>query len=78
MRRVLLYILLSVTVSVMAQQPADQEVAAETENEPSGNTEQPVENEPLEESAETDYSDEDFKPSEEISEDYPVPLPSDI
>jgi hypothetical protein len=28
--------------------------------------------------AETEQPDQDFKPAEDISEDYPVPLPSDI
>lgn len=36
------------------------------------------EEEPMEVPEESDPDDEDFKPSEEISEDYPVPLPSDI
>lgn len=32
----------------------------------------------LDEEQESDPDDEDFTPTEEISEDYPVPLPSDI
>lgn len=82
MKRALLYILLSMSVclslAVSAQQQADQETPAANDNEPSASTEQPVESKPPEESGETDARDEDFKPSEEISEDYPVPLPSDI
>ncbi len=41
-------------------------------------TGQDSENESREASEDTDPDDRDFKPDEEISEDYPVPLPSDI
>jgi hypothetical protein len=83
MKRVLLYILLSVSLAVFAQQQSDQEVSAEREDKPAEavtpkDATQPADDQPLEESGETGSSDKDFKPSEEISEDYPVPLPSDI
>ena len=44
----------------------------------SADTGQDAENESPEILQETDPDDSDFKPGEEISEDYPVPLPSDI
>jgi len=78
MKRVLLYLLMSVSMAVLAQQQQDQEASVENENIPPASAEQPVENTPPEESGDTDSSDKDFKPSEEIPEDYPVPLPSDI
>jgi len=83
MKQILLYILLLFSVAVLAQQTADSETSTENENETSGSTEQPADsqsadNQPAEESGGPDTSDKDFKPSEEISEDYPVPLPSDI
>lgn len=87
MMRALLYIVLSVSlclsVAVTAQQQTDQEASAASSDGPSGSAEQAVESNPPEEPGDEDTSDEntsdkDFKPSEEISEDYPVPLPSDI
>jgi len=92
MMRALLYIVLSVSlclsVAVTAQQQTDQEASAASSDGPPGSAEQAVESNPPEEPGDEDTSDEntsdentsdkDFKPSEEISEDYPVPLPSDI
>ncbi|MDG1486218.1 MAG: hypothetical protein P8Q25_07785 [Porticoccaceae bacterium] len=50
----------------MAQQPEDPSVESST---PAAETEQ---------EQDKNREDKDFKPSEEISEDFPVPLPSDI
>jgi len=75
--------LLSASLAVFAQQQSDQQVSAKGEDKPAEEvTQEDVaqtgEDQPLEESGGTGSSDKDFKPSEEISEDYPVPLPSDI
>ena len=94
MKWALLFILLLVSAAVLAQQQADQklpeenkqadqELSEENKNETSGisaGTETEVDSEPVGESGESEPGDKDkdFKPSEEISEDYPVPLPSDI
>ena len=109
MKRLLLYLLVTVSVAVFAQrqtdnsdeaktqteQPADAGQSSEgalleasgetgtgdaTEHQPEqpANASQDNENEPLEASSETGPDDIDFKPSDEISEDFPVPLPSDI
>ena len=79
MKRVLLYILLSIFMAVLAQAQVDESESPDNEIEQAGDVEQQVDDElPEEESEDTEPSDTDFKPSEEISEDYPVPLPSDI
>ncbi|MDC0641145.1 hypothetical protein OAP24_03185 [Porticoccaceae bacterium] len=64
MRVFLLLILLPITL--LAQQPEEPSVESST---PAAETEQEQDKNP---------EDKDFKPSEEISEDFPVPLPSDI
>ena len=76
---VLLCVLLCLSGAVAAQQETDPEASVANNDEPSGSAEQAVQSKPPEDSGEEeDTSDEDFTPSEEISEDYPVPLPSDI
>jgi len=50
----------------LAQESVD---TAEEQTAPATKTQEQQENQP---------EDRDFKPSEEISEDFPVPLPSDI
>ena len=51
---------------------------AETQAEQAPDTGQHSEDEHSELLQQTDPDDSDFEPGEEISEDYPVPLPSDI
>lgn len=69
--RVLLIILLLVSAQILAQQSADPKPVK-----PEGTS---VEKEaPKVDSIEETTSDTDFKPSEEISEDFAVPLPADI
>jgi len=79
MKRVLLYILLCISLAVFAQQqPGQDEVSGENQSQATDSAGQEEEDQPPEESEDTEPGDRDFKPSEEISEDYPVPLPSDI
>lgn len=58
--------------STSAKQPVS------TDDEYASKVEHQGENEETDEAGDYQPSDEDFKPAEEISEDYPVPLPSDI
>jgi hypothetical protein len=79
MKPVLLYILLSFSMVAFAQQAADETEVSTTESESSSEIAQQTEDElNQEEPDEAGPSDSDFKPDEEISEDYPIPLPSDI
>jgi hypothetical protein len=78
MKRILLYLSIVISMAVFAQPQIEDD--AETVDK----TEQPAapgENntdDPDESSDVTETSDPDFKPAEEISEDFPVLLPSDI
>ena len=89
MKRMLLIMLLCAWAAALAQTPPDETAAAEPEpagEQPAETGEQPAETgdpgteEELTEAekAARAMADEDFKPGDEISEDYPVPLPSDI
>lgn len=70
MKSLLMMIVLS--TPVIAEE-ADKQVTAEDNISISGNTEQTYQ-----ESDTTSNSEQDFKPEQEISEDYPISLPSDI
>ncbi len=59
-------VILLLPIMALAQESVD---ATEEQQEPATKTQEPHETQP---------EDRDFKPSEEISEDFPVPLPSDI
>ncbi len=87
MKRILLIFLLCAWAAALAQTPPDENAAAE----PDAALEQPAEDDESQAEDELDeeemteaekaakaMADEDFKPGDEISEDYPVPLPSDI
>ena len=87
MRRLLVYLLLAVSLGVYAQQQAGDTgtAAAETEQVPESTTEaeaavsaDEAEATPEPETETEEPSEDDFSPEEEISEDFPVPLPSDI
>jgi len=71
--RALLIALLFLSPLVLAQESTDPQPI--TDDKPATSTREPTA-ETTEKSASD--SDSDFKPSEEISEDFPVPLPSDI
>jgi len=77
MKHALLCVLLCISLAAIAQQP-DQEAPAKNEDQATVPSGQPEEDQSPDESEQTEPSDKDFRPSEEISEDYPVPLPSDI
>ena len=87
MKRILLIMLLCAWAAAMAQTTPDEKSMSE----PESAQEQPAEADEVlaeddldeEELTEAEkaakaMADEDFKPGDEISEDYPVPLPSDI
>ena len=94
MKRILLIMLLCAWAAALAQTPPDGQATAEPESVqeqlPEANEiaseEDLAEMESTEaeeelteaEKAARAMADEDFKPGDEISEDYPVPLPSDI
>ena len=59
-------VILLLPIMALAQESVD---ATEEQQEPATQTQEPRETQP---------EDRDFKPSEEISEDFAVPLPSDI
>ncbi|MDG1814355.1 MAG: conotoxin [Porticoccaceae bacterium] len=69
--RALLIALLFLSPLVLAQESTDPQPV--TDGKPATSA-----REPTAETTEESVSDSDFKPSEEISEDFPVPLPSDI
>jgi hypothetical protein len=71
--RAFLIALLFLSPLVLAQESTDPQPI--TDDKPATSTREPTA-ETTEKSASD--SDSDFKPSEEISEDFPVPLPSDI
>jgi hypothetical protein len=73
--RALLIALLFLSPLVLAQESTDPQPI--TDDKPATSTREPTA-ETTEKSASDSDSDSDFKPSEEISEDFPVPLPSDI
>ena len=79
MKTVLLYLLLTISYSALAQQT---EEANPSETEVVQNDDSTIdEEESNQEEAESEIeepNDSDFKPDDEISEDYPVSLPSDI
>ena len=80
MKTVLLYLLLTISYSVLAQQTeeGDRSEAEATQNADISSIDE-EEPDPGEEENEIDEpNDNDFKPDDEISEDYPVSLPSDI
>ena len=81
MKRILLYMLLVIPMAVIAQTQTGEDV--ETTDQPRQQT--AVEDNDTDKSeksqespGEAETSDSDFKPTEEISEDFPVLLPSDI
>ena len=90
--RILLITMLFIPTLLIAQESnpkkpyEDSEPSADSESSASSNKEPSADKEPSaasneEPSATTNketQDDRDFKPSEEISEDFPVPLPSDI
>ena len=87
MKRILLIMLLCTWAAALAQTPPDGNAMAEPETaqeQPEEvdtvKTEEELAEEELTEAekAARAMADEDFKPGDEISEDYPVPLPSDI
>ena len=60
------FVILLLPIMALAQESVD---ATEGQTAPDAKTQEQQETQP---------EDRDFKPSEEISEDFPVPLPSDI
>ncbi len=78
MKRILFYFLLVVSLSVFAQQQSERAEEPKTQTERTTNTEPDNADEGADESSEAKPGDTDFKPKEEISEDFPVSLPSDI
>ncbi len=78
MKQNLLYLLLVVSLSVFAQQQSDRTEDPKTQTERTTDTEPDNTEEVADESLEASPRDRDFKPKEEISEDFPVSLPSDI
>ncbi|MCT2530485.1 hypothetical protein N2382_06380 [SAR92 clade bacterium H921] len=69
--RVLIIILMLLSTQLLAQESIDPKPATDEDS--------AVENEqPKQDSIEDKTKDRDFKPSEEISEDFAVPLPADI
>lgn len=76
MKALFLFIILA--VPAMADQSAAQMTAEET-NSMGDNSEKSDNRQPAsEKEAKSNISDQDFKPEQEISEDYPISLPSDI
>jgi hypothetical protein len=75
--KALLLLMLLMPLIVMAQQPSKSEVTKSREIQPA-ETQQTPEPSETEKTSGTQPRDGDFKPDEEISEDFPVPLPSDI
>ena len=67
-----LLMMIILSAPVIAEE-ADKQVTAKDNISISGNTEQTSQ-----ESDTTSNSEQDFKPDQEISEDYPISLPSDI
>ena len=55
-----------------------QEVPADTEQKNGSTMQEEEKNKDAQPQAESSRKQDDFKPREEISEDYPVPLPADI
>ena len=107
MKRMVLYLLLGISLAVLAQQQfewapepaapagqaedgaaanegdaaapeADPESDPEAQGAPADDPGPVAETEAAAEDEEASQADLDFEPDEEISEDYPVPLPSDI
>ncbi len=87
MRRILVYLLLAVSLGVYAQQQAGDPDAGAAETEQPAEAIAEAEAAVPEEEAEAiedpeaeaeEPLEDDFSPEEEISEDFPVPLPSDI
>ena len=78
MKRMLLYLLLVMSMAVFAQPQIEDDVETVDQTEQPAATGENNTDEPQESSDETEISDPDFKPTEEISEDFPVLLPSDI
>jgi hypothetical protein len=78
MNRMLLYLLLVISMAVFAQPQTDDDAEKVDKTEQQATTGEKSTDEPQESSDETETSDPDFKPTEEISEDFPVLLPSDI
>ena len=78
MNRMLLYLLLVISMTVFAQPQTDDDAETADKTDQPAATSETSSDEPQESSDETETSDPDFKPTEEISEDFPVLLPSDI
>ena len=84
--RILLITMLFIPTLLIAQESNPKKPYEDSESSASSNKEPSADKEPSaasneEPSATTNketQDDRDFKPSEEISEDFPVPLPSDI
>lgn len=75
--RILLITMLFVPALLIAQESIPEKPLGDKE--PSANKEPLADKEPSADKKPQDTQDDkDFKPSEEISEDFPVPLPSDI
>ncbi len=77
MKRRFSFLVILISLGVTAQEPppadSETETPAETSAEGAGG-----EAEPDRTGEDADESPDDFRPSQEISEDYPVPLPADI
>ena len=78
MKRILLFSLLVVSLTVFAQQQSDRAEDPKTQADQTVDAEPENKNEASEEPSGAGPRDSDFKPKEEISEDFPVSLPSDI
>ena len=78
MKRMLLYLLIVMSMAVFAQPQIEDDAETVDKTEQPAATGENNTDEPQEPSDETETSDPDFKPTEEISEDFPVLLPSDI
>lgn len=85
MNRLLLILLAGAWAVALAQAPPEEnpEPGAEAGESRPGAQEEEIPDVPVSELTEAEkaakaMADEDFKPGDEISEDYPVPLPSDI
>ena len=78
MKRMLLYLLFVMSMAVFAQPQIEDDAETVDKTEQPAATGENNTGEPQESSDDTETSDPDFKPTEEISEDFPVLLPSDI
>ena len=70
--------LLLAAMAVLAQPEPSPDTSAEAAAQTQAADDDDAKQSPAEDSPDNTTSDDDFKPTEEISEDFPVSLPSDI